>query len=335
MTSFSFFSKIFSFFILCLFTFSTRPLLGQYNTDEKKATFYLDLCKKYSPDAFEILNSDTTHSFVEYATDGTTIFSLLNDIGTVVHETCHGYNFKLGFADGWGHNGYFISTTCKIACPKEHFFNSSALNTVVPSEVQKKIFRYDLYVSGESKNSSTLEGVYGFTDEFTAYYHGSKIYIELLPFYETLCPYTDATCWADNYLSKFQSTLYAYYEFRLFIAWYLEYAEVHEKKIFDELIGNQNLRIAFTLVESQYKKLIDDYFFKRQQIVEKLTAAGNKIVIKKEYISIVKENGSNGYGIPDETIAYLKSLYTPEEETMLGRFRVKGVTLSNFTQMMH
>ncbi|MBS1489250.1 MAG: hypothetical protein JSS93_01875 [Bacteroidetes bacterium] len=320
----------FYWLVLCFFILRTQPVSGQYDTDDKKAKFFLDLCKKYSPDAFEILNSDTTHSFTQYATDGSTTFSLLNDIGTVVHETCHGYNFKLGFADGWGHNGYFISTTCKIACPKGHFFNSSVLNTIVPGEAQKKIFRYKLYVSGESKNSSTVEGVYGFTNEFTAYYHDVKIYMELLPFYETRCSYQDATCWADKYISAFQSSLYAFYEFRLFIAWYLEYAEVHEKKIFDELINNQNLRVAFTLVEGQYKKLIDGYFLKRQQITEKLIAAGNKIIIKKEFYSVAKENGSTGYGIPDETIVYLKSLYTPKEETMLGRFRVNEVTLSNF-----
>lgn len=329
--SLTFHSKLLArLLISCFFACGIQPLFGQYDSDEKKAKFYLELCKKYSPDAFEILNSDTAHSFTRYASKGITALDLLSDINTVVHETCHGYNWILGTVDGWNHDGFFISTKCKIGCKKGSFFKSSVLNDVVPLEQQQKIFRYKTYVSGESDNSSTLQGVYGFVDEFAAYYHGSKIDLELLPYYETLCPYSDAQCWVRKYLSNVESTLYAYYEFRLFIAWYLIYAEQYEKKTFDELISNQNLRLAFTLLEVEFKKLIDNYFLTRQKVVEKMTNAGVKIKIDSEYINIVEGNGSSGNGIPDDDIAYLKTLYTAKENLMLERFRIKGATLANF-----
>src|SRR6185503_6637911 len=127
-----------------------------------------------------------------------------------------------------------------------------------------------------------------------------------------------------------QSTLYAYYEFRLFIAWYLIYAEQHEKKTFSDFIGNQNIRVAYTLLDDLYKKMVDDYFRIREDVVKKLNAAGNKIELTEEYIYIVTGNSKSGNGLPDDEIKYLKSLYTAKENAMLEKFRVKGVNLSNY-----
>lgn len=309
-------------------------VMAQYDTHEKRAKFFLDITKKYDPDAFEILKADKPDEFLVYANDYQTAKELLGRYGTVVHESCHGYNFKIGVAGGWKFNGYFVTGDCKIAAKQESFFPSSRLNSMVPEEQQKKIFRYSTYVSGRSENSSSLQGVYGFIDEFSAYYHGTKAELALLQYYESVCPYTDAHCWIDQYLSKMQSTLYAYYEFRLFIAWYLIYAEQHEQKIFAELINNQNLRLAFTLIDIQFKSLVDDYFTTRSKLIDRLNAAGSKIVLKEKFIRIIEGNSSTGTGIPDDNIAYLKSLFTEQENKMLEKFSVKGATLSNYKKFL-
>ena len=311
---------------------------GQYITDEKRANFYLGICKQFAPDAYEILMSDHENSFLEYANSEETDKGLLDNLNTVVHETCHGYNSKIGQKFGWKTDGYFIAQGITIAAKQGSYFPSTMLNKIVPKEQQEKIFRYETYVSGASNNTATLQGVYGFVDEFVSYYHGTKVDLEMMPFYETICPYTDAKCWVSDYLGSIQSTLYAYYEFRLFIAWYLQYAEKHENKIFLELMANQNIRVSFTLIEAQYQLLIDNYFEVRKKLVGKLIAAGTEIELTDEFIYIVTrtDNGysKSGSGIPDDDIAYLKSVYTEKENNMLERFRVKGVTLSNYQSFL-
>src|SRR5689334_7048307 len=152
---------------------------GQYSTDEKRADFYLDISKKYSPDSYVILKSDPDKRFVKYADNGETREALLDSYGTVVHETCHGYNFKIGFSTGWKNDGFYITDDIVIATMKGSYFPSSLLNQVVPREHQEKIFRYKTYVEGSSENSSTLEGIYGFLDEFSAYYHDTQANLQM------------------------------------------------------------------------------------------------------------------------------------------------------------
>lgn len=313
-------------------------LYAQYNTDEKRANFYLEISRQYAPAAFEILSSDDKKQFTVYAHGAQTAKELMTHYGTAVHEACHGYNFYTGVKSGWGREGYFITTGIKIDAPKGNFFPSTKLNNVVPQDVQKKIFRYSTYVSGESNNQSTTEGVYGFLNEFSAYYHGVRADYEMMPYYETVCSYSDAKCWIESYLSQLQSDVYAYYEFRLFIAWYLLYAEQREQKVYADLMANQNVRVAYTLLDDLFKKQVDDYFSMRKKLVDKLTTAGNTIELSNEFIYIVTKSGSSssktGTGLPDDDIAYLKALYTNKENSMLEKFRIRGVTLENYKEFL-
>ncbi len=312
----------------------TAQLSGQYNTDEKRADYYLKISQLYSPTAYQILKSDAVKAFVTYANNAETAIGLLDNYNTVIHETCHGYNFNIGIESGWKYEGYFITENIRIATKQGSYFPSRLLNTLVPREQQEKIFRYDTYVGGEPGNSSTLEGIYGFLNEFSAYYHGNKADMDLLAYYETLCPYSDARCWTEKYLSHFQSTLYAYYEFRLFIAWYLIYAEQHNQKVFTDFIKNQSLRVVYTLLDDLFEKQVREYFYQRDGIVKKLNAAGHHIELSEEFIYIVEGNSKSGSGLPDDDIKYLKSLYGTKENLMLERLRVKGVNLSNYKKFL-
>ena len=316
--------------IALLFIINHLNVCAQYTTDSQRADFYLSISKKYSPAAYEILKSDKEKKFVTYANNAETAQDLLSNFNTVVHETCHGYNFEIGLTSAWENEGYFITEKISIAAQQGSYFPSRLLNKMVPKDQQEKIFRYDTYVGGEPGNSSTLEGIYGFLNEFSAYYHGTKADLDMRSYYETFRPYTDARCWTEEYLSHMQSTLYAYYEFRLFIAWYLIYAEKYEQKVFTDFIKNQNLRVAYTLLDNLYIKLIDDYFRVRNEVVKKLNATGNQIELTEEYIYIVTGNSKSGSGLPDDDITYLKSLYTDKENSMLEKFTVKGVSLSNY-----
>jgi len=319
---------------IAILIFFEEQVCAQYNTDEKRRDFYLEICKEYAPDAFEILKSGDYKIFVKFADGTETRRELLDRLNTVVHETCHSYNFKTGFESGWGNEGYFITNGIKITTKKGSYFPSAALNEMVPKEQQEKIFRYDTYVGGEPGNSSTLEGVYAFINEFSAYYHGTKVDWEMFKYVQTFCSYTDVKCWTQDFLPNMESTLYAFYEFRLFIAWYLIYAEEHESKVYGELINNQNLKVAFTLLETLFQNLVDDYFKTREIVVKNLIAAGNKIEVGDKFLYVVNGNSKSGNGIPDDDIKYLKSLYTSRENSMLEKFRVNGVNLSNYKQFL-
>src|SRR6185295_429293 len=92
--------------LACWVGCTATQLSAQYNTDEKRANFYIEISQKYSPTACAILKSDEKKQFVTYANNAETAEDLLNNYNTVVHETCHGYNFKLGIQSGWGNEGY-------------------------------------------------------------------------------------------------------------------------------------------------------------------------------------------------------------------------------------
>jgi hypothetical protein len=314
---------------LLAYVVSITSVMGQYDTGEKRIQFYYDVSKKYSPDSYQILMSDDNNKFVQFANEQQSWDGLLANYGTVVHETCHAYNWKIGMQAGWENEGVYITDNVSISFRKGNFFASAVLNTIVPKEQQEKIFRYETYVGGKAENSSALEGIYGFIDEFSAYYHDTKALMEMRPFYETQCHYSDARCWVDKFLTRMQSTTYAYYEFRLFIAWYLLYAEKNESKIFSAFMNNQNLRVAYTLLDDLFNRQVEDYFKIRTDVVNKLMEAGSTIEISEQYLFIVAGFSKSGTGIPDDEILFLKSLFTMKENSMLERFRVKGVTLSN------
>jgi hypothetical protein len=126
----------------------------------------------------------------------------------------------------------------------------------------KKSPRLQTYIF-EGNTSANVNGIYGMLDEFSAYYHGTNAIWML---YER----------NDTLFSKFQyedlkntiSSCIAYYEFSLYIAWYLNYLKYEHPQKFASLYDNVNLRRVFTDLEFEFGKLV--------AIVEnKITQIGN------------------------------------------------------------
>lgn len=181
--------------------------------------------------------------------------------------------------------------------------------------------------------SSQKNGIYGMVEEFNAYYHGTKAGYELRPYYESFCQDTD--CWQD-YLANIYSPLYAYHEFRLFIAWYLKYAQKKHPKVYQDCMRNENLKVAFTLTNNAYKQLIADYFQTRKEIMQEMEIKYKvKTELSDEYLTIIEEGGnSSGRGIPDKTIKYLESLLKPEDIKHLESITIEGVTENNYEDFL-
>lgn len=310
----------------------------RFTTDKAKSDFLRYLAQNYTSNGIAILNAEENIKDYTVYARGTSHQQMIESFSTVIHESCHGYNFNIGFdhmkksSDFSNTQGYYISPTIKLAVPQLKTYRSTQLNKVVPKAWQKDIFRYDTYVGDGSEVSSQVNGIYGMIDEFDAYYQGSKASIELQTYYETFCDYSDTECWAD-YLSEPASSLYAYYEFRLFIAWYLKYAKQKHPDVYKETINNQNLRVAFTLINDLYANLLDEYFTRREMIIDKLNEKSNKRVkVENGFLMLYDKDGmgASGKGAPDKTMEELKAMFKPEDLAILKSFRINGVTTENY-----
>ncbi len=325
------------FFFLCAFNFSD---------DIAIKNFYLNLSKKYCSDAYEIFKSESDYKkYTRYA-KGETKSDWLKDFGTAVHETCHGYNFEIGKAKGFGYQGYFITSNVIIVVPQKSIYNSIELNRMIPDSIHKSIVRYDSYIGGDtiSQITSKVNGIYGLLDEFSAYYHGTKAEMELFNYYDSLSDKNPPESWA-NYLKPLEGELYSYYEFKLFISWYLGYARKYHEQVYLDCMNNKPLRIAFTLLDDEWLQLQKDYLKKRNLIIEKLNQQGYKAAIEKRKVIIGLINGKeghlyffkvNGESIPlfDEKIEYLTTLLKDTSHQVLNTFRVEGVTIKNYQKYL-
>jgi hypothetical protein len=309
--------------------------IAQYDTDQKRNEYVLHLTKTYCSDASEILQSQKEmQSYLQYLHKMTKREEILDRFATMVHEACHGYNSDIQFI-----GGYFITKGIQIKANwgfDTQIFNSNELNNFVAKDVRDKIFRYDTYVGDKSNTSSQVNGIYGMIDEFSAYYHGTKAFFELRKYFETFAPYkTQPKTWLNAYLGSPYSYIYAYEEFRLFISWYLRYAQKKHPTDYQRVMADQNLRVAFTLLDDLYKQLVSEYFETRKDIISKLTTAGYELKLDSDYLYIYDSNGSgSGTGVPDSKIAYLKSLFTDDDYKMLADFSIKGVNLTNYSQFL-
>jgi hypothetical protein len=314
----------------CKTTQPTATKTAVYKSVAEKRSFFLDLAKQYGPDATRIIEAEENHArLVSYA-DHETAEGMIKDYGTVVHEACHSYNFH---AAQWGYKGFYITGEVFIQAPYKEVFNANILNTVVPKELQTKIFRYNTYIGDGSKTSSQVSGIYGMLNEFSAYYHGSKAQLQLFEYYKKKCTPPTQDCWEDCF-ANMGSELYAYYEFRLFMAWYLVYAKANYPAVYQQFMENKALRLAYTLLNQQYGELVNAYFAKREEMIALFKAQGVEVRVDGEYLIFRTASGSSGQGTPDQDIAYLKGLMKPNEEAILAAFELKGANLQNYAEFL-
>jgi len=332
---------------ICFFSFYALQAQNKYinkrfTSPKSKSEFLRYLAKYHTKNGIAILDAESDIKNYTIYANGTTHEDMLENFGTVIHESCHGFNFNIGIdrmqKTGFQHQyqGYYISPSVKIAVPQLATYRSTVLNKVVPKSWQKKIFRYDTYVGDGSEVSSQVNGIYGMIDEFVAYYQGTKANIELQSYYESFCDYSNVECWTE-YLTEPSSSLYAYYEFRLFIAWYLKHAKKNYPKVYQETMGNQALRVVYTLTDRLFANLQKDYFARRTSILEKLNMQSNqRVVVENGFLMIYEKDGSgaSGKGAPDQTIDELIKLFTLEDLKLLQQFSMPAVTFQNYKQYL-
>ncbi len=224
--------------------------------------------------------------------------TLTSDFGTVIHESTHQFNGSK----------YMVIPGIEIPVSRTNTYASSEFKKIVPADASKRIFRYNTYVGDSSVVSANSAGIYGMMDEFSAYENATRANVLAA---NTAMANGD-TVLARNFLSQAKGSYFAYYEFNLFIAWYLHHAKKDHAAIYKETMANINLRVTYTLIDKEFSATI-------AELKRTAAAAGEG----KAYLA----SSDSQYA------AYPKQLLV-KEQSYLTAFAVKGVTQENYFRFL-
>lgn len=271
-------------FILLSFSF-VFTFFGQFPDKASRKAQIDKLVKEHCSDAGFILNFDPGWEILYFTKDNdadSTMDELIADINVAVHEACHNAHNKL-FKSAYF--SYIISKDIHINGnykTNKPVFDSYELNNFVADSMKKNISRFNTYLGRENGT-----GIYNLLNEYVAYYHGCLAELELKRKGITI---TTSSIKRD--------VPNAYYDFRLFISWYLQYAELKHPEIYKQILENKNLRVAFSLIDKRFTQLVDE------------VQASKKLM--------------SGYSF------YSKPYIRPIDLETLDKFRIKEVTMENY-----
>ncbi len=290
-------------FFLVILLFAVSPSFAQV---EKVA---LNLLKKYNKDGYYIITEYIkAPSKYKFGSSTVTVMKrngfkryihgkkkkdVVNSLGTVVHEMNHAFTSIMAyqkikrkdFEDEY--YCFYLDNDKTIVVKLTKTVPSKKIVGKIPKRL--RTFRFKTYISNSPNFQSTqLHGIYGLLDEFNSYYQGCKTDYLMYDYYLNETKAKDAD-WL-TYLSNVNGTYYAYAEFKFYILTYLIYAQEKEKNIYDEIISNQNFKEVFNIIDSNFSNLINDYFKRRDNLLQSFNNKGVKSYIDDTYIYI----GNNG-----------------------------------------
>jgi hypothetical protein len=233
----------------------------------------------------------------------TSAATLFNDFETVMHETIHRYNSEFPTP---GMLGYLVEPGIEITVIPTETFRSAEVSQYAPEDASQKIFRYNTYLSDSSRLSTNVTGIYGLMDEFSAYHNGVRACVIAA---QNAMAKGD-TARAAGFISQAAGTYFAYYEFNLFIAWYLHTAKANYPEKYSELLGNNNLRLAYTLLDADFKETVDN--------------------LKRTSSLVQEQTGYDYLAFNEKTYAANPKQMLTKEKNYLESFKVKGATKSNY-----
>jgi len=328
-----------------LFLFALPVLSGAQSASKKHRQLLLNISKAETTDGYYILTHVGKFKFQKYIS-GKDTTKILRNYGTVIHESCHHLNNligrKLDNPDFVNYEGYFIAKGVEFSLLFNDVYNSIELNKFVQDSLQEKIFRYNTYVGDPKKilwMGSQINGVYGMLEEYCAYYQGSKAQLELYDFYyKYRCNgYENIDEWY-NYLQNFAASYYAYYEFNLFVSWYLQYAKLHHPKTYTQLMNDTEIRVVYTLLTNQFSELIEDYYTIQKNLIQEFNSPERKVSITKSdgktWFTVETEGSLSRSSIQDYEAHYLEKLLESDEHKILEEFKIDGATIENYKSFL-
>lgn len=243
------FSRTITPLIFCCFVLVS---IGQKKPETKKEI--LAKTSSCTSNSEEIISSQEAE-FVELFLKSGFKGDFLGTYGTTVHECLHSYDSDLSEDIDWDNDtypiAYFIDKGIVIRFAGRRLFKTEELHENFFSTDVKNLFRYGTYVhdrEAPASASSNQWGMYALLEEFNAYYHDVRAQIEFF------------TCgeYEGQAGETFGNSMHAYFEFNIFMANYLKYAKLHQKEDYEYLMSNQDFRIAYTLIEYNWRNLLTE-----------------------------------------------------------------------------
>ena len=286
--------------------------------------FCRTLLEKYSPESFQMLqNYDALptqfsingyHLTLSPQTDlldwanGYLPQELAASINTMVHETSHGYASLAAMAqladsarafDGSQFTCFLAGNNRSFLVKHDKTFPARKMDPTFPERLKE--FRYKTYVCpSEDLQSTQVEGIFGLTGEFSAYYLGTKAAFDLYPYFEQKAAAEPAR-WLD-YLQTVNSTLSAHDEFKLFLLYYLAVAQEDYPDYYRDFIRNKSLCQAIIQIDSDFNALNHAWRERLETIQSALTSQHIDCSQSGDYFFI----GNHGVGIPFTEMAKIE-----------------------------
>lgn len=313
--------------VVCVFLLACSSLSAQRLSIQDAEAKILDYLKQYStesfnmmsllaetPNKFDIAGSQITLSKEQSPTDwlnDRTEKGIIESLNTVVHETLHGFTSRysyvmLGEATdsnyefGDHYSAFFLDKEEIYLVKHTEVFTSNKLKQEIPKAL--RTFRFNPYITPKDNNlGSQVQGIYGLMDEWNAYYHGTKTAYDLFEYYKAKA--SDNKKVYLEHVGNLAGTYFAYYEFKYYILKYLELAKAEHPDVYQGIIDNENLRKAYTSIDTRFSKLLSQ-FEERLDTIETLVTSDN-------YTSVYREDGyyfigSNGVGLFSKEAEMLK-----------------------------
>lgn len=311
------------------------PLMTQTTST---SDFFLELADNYCSNATTILTSANRPSERLCPSHHTNI--RLKHFPTVVHEDYHIFNHELNgghMAEDAKERLFWINDSITIAVPKFPVFNSRVLATHVALETREKVPSYDTYLLNRYRyeHDAQRNGILGILEEMCAYYQGAQAYVELYEYYQDETEMLDGIDWVHYLVTA--SDMYAYYEFKLFISWYMQVAKEKYPTVYQEIIQNKSLKVLYSLLDLQYRETISRYFANREEVLNEWAANEINIKVHSNYMWVDKtitNSNTIGYDLPENTIRVLQKVLAEPGHEVLADLHVEGLTLENYRDFL-
>ncbi len=233
-----------------------RALLQRYSPVQYAiVTTYESLPGKFTIDGGESTISHA-QTFADWFRDGAA-YNTVEQLDTSIHESFHAYSGSMGLqlVSEQGRYGDGVRAVLVDDDPYLLRFTPTfpARDTAETFPAGARTFRHEVYVLGDS--STQIDGVYGYLDEWCAYYHGNHTALDLWPWVRDEAPRHERVI--GNYVATLHKIQMAHAEFKLFILHYLLHAKEHEPEIYDALLANATFRRAYVEIDAAYAALVE------------------------------------------------------------------------------
>jgi len=281
---------------------------SNYNTDDEKNSFVIDLANNHCTNAKDIL-INTSFSANSYCRDNS-FEALLNAFPTVVHESYHKKTHGINLDPSV--RKYFINDELTFEVPVFDVFRSEEMDGIVDNKYKDQIFRYGEYINSADVDMDSQEnGIFGILEEYTAYYQDILAYQEMYSYLEENIDYSETEIWV-NYLVQNGNVLTTSAEFNLFISWYMQYAKVYHPNVYNKIVNSKELKDLYQYVNNGFSDASDKFHANRVEILSNIEP-----YIDQHELYIRVKDDKYFYELPDNDVKKMEAYLSEPSHQIL------------------